>query len=302
VGGLLRERWGRLANSDLDMLGPPNTLFSLAAPELRLSQPAIRTTVSFRGLSLDVEALADGRMQPLPLPDARFGFRLPTRNVVNSGAIGNGAAAFRVSGTQQNIDWSAHFFAGLSRKPTFVPRFNAAGQPDHVDAVYSDIRQVGAELDTTVADWRLQGESFWRSGGMNVRGDKQNYGHVTAAAEYQRFGAWGGRYDVIPRIEVAVDTRKENADLPFGSSARAGIRIATRQMLPLQVETGYSFDWAFGGHAMVASVEKALAESPALRLGFKATLFSDSVKPSVLRVWNRDFELNTYIRIEVSHQ
>jgi hypothetical protein len=66
AAGLLREQWGRFANSALDALGPANTAFSLAGPERRLSQPTVRATAFLGGLSIDLYALTGGRRQPVP--------------------------------------------------------------------------------------------------------------------------------------------------------------------------------------------------------------------------------------------
>lgn len=301
AGGLLRERWGRFTNSDFDPLGPSNTVFSLVTPELRLSQPSLRATTSIKGLTVDVYGLAGGRLQPLPEKEDRFGFAVPTRNVVERGGMGDGAIAVRVSATQRGVDWSSHVFAGRSRRPTFVPRFLPSGQLAGVDAVYTEIHQAGGELDTTAGDWRVLGEGFIKDGALNVRGEEKTYGHAAAAVEYQRF-AFGSRYDVIPRLEFTADTRGDQAGLPFGSSVRIGARFATKQQLPLQIEAAYSHDWAFRAHGVIASAEKALAEAPALRLGFRVTRFSQGAKPSVLGIWSRDFDLYTYLRIEMSHQ
>ena len=50
----------------------------------------------------------------------------------------------------------------------------------------------------------------------------------------------------------------------------------------------------------MAAVEKALAESPTLNLGFRFTAFSAGRKPSVLDIWKDDLELFSYLRIELS--
>jgi hypothetical protein len=47
-------------------------------------------------------------------------------------------------------------------------------------------------------------------------------------------------------------------------------------------------------------VEKALAESPTLILGFRFSTFSAGAKPSVLDVWKKDVGLYSYVRIEMS--
>ena len=302
AGGLLRERWGRFTNSGLDVLGPVNTVFSMLRPEVRLSQPAIRTTVFAGGLSFDVYVLASGRLQPLPDVDRRFSLGVPSRNVIQRGAMGDQALAFRVSGTKSDIDWSAHMYVGRSRRPTFVPRFTAAAELTGIDAVYTEIRQFGGEIETTVADWRLVAEGFSREGAVNITGRKQAYGHVAAAAEYQRFGAFGRNYDIIPRFELTADSRGNQTDLPFASSVRMGTRIVQTGLLPVQIEAAYAYDWLLRGHGVISSVEKAVSESPMLRLGFRFTNVFDNTKPSLLNFWKRDLELSAYLRIEVSRQ
>jgi hypothetical protein len=300
AGGLLRERWGRFTDSPLDLLGPRNTPFSLVEPELRLSQPTIRTSLFFNQVSVDVYALAGWRKQPLPDDDGRFGFGVETRDVAHRGALGEHALAVRVSGTRLNLDWAVHAFGGLNRRPTFVPRFNADARLAAIDATYTEIVQAGGELETTRADWRFLAEGYGRRGGIDVTGRERSYGYAAAAAEYQRLGAFDGAYNLIPRVELMVDTRGDRADIPFGSAVRAGMRIAQTQRLPLQVEMGYAYDWAFRGHGVTASVEKALAESPTLNVGFRVTSFSTGAKPSVLDIWHDDLELHGFVRIGLS--
>lgn len=300
AAGLLRERWGRFTDSSLDPLGPANTPFSLVEPELRLSEPTIRASAFFDGLSVDVYALAGGRRQPLPESDGRFGFGVDTLDVEHRGGMGDLGVAVRVSSTELDLDWAAHVFGGLNRRPTYVPQFTPDAQLSAVDAVYTEILQIGGELETTRADWRFLAEGFGRRGGIDVTGQERTYGSVTAAAEYQRLGAFDGAYNVIPRFEIMIDTRGDRADIPFASGVRAAMRIAQTGLLPLQVDMAYSFDWAFRGHGVMAAVEKALAESPTLNLGFRFTAFSEGHKPSVLDIWHDDLELYGYVRIELS--
>ena len=300
AGGLLRERWGRFNDSPLDPLGPSNTPFSLVHPENRLSQPAIRATAFFEGVTLDVYTLAGERRQPLPDRDGRFGFGAPTRDVTDRGALGDQAIAVRASGTQRNVDWAAHVFGGLSRRPTFVPRFTPDARLGEINAVYTDLLQVGGELETTQADWRFLAEGFARRGALDVTGQDRSYGYVAVAAEYQRLGAFGGAYNVIPRFEFMADTRGDRVDIPFASAVRAGMRIAQTGLRPAQVDVLYAYDWAFRGHGFIGGVEKALAESPTLNIGFRFTSFSTGEKPSVLDIWRDDLEWFSYVRIGLS--
>jgi len=300
AAGMLREQWGRFANSALDALGPANTAFSLVGPERRLSQPTVRATAFLGGLSIDLYALTGGRRQPVPESDGRFGFGVPSREVAPRGSMGDQAVAVRVSASKVDVDWSAHVFAGRSRRPAFVPRFTAAAALAGVDAVYSQVLQVGGELETTRADWRFLSEGFVRRGAVDVLGRHRTYAGLSAAAEYQRLGAFDGAYNLIPRVEIIADTRGNAADIPFASSARAGLRVATARRLPAQLDVAYSHDWVFHGHGVTAAAEKALAESPTVNLGFRLTAFSGGRTRSVLDIWKDDLELYSYIRIEVS--
>lgn len=300
AGGLLREQWGRFPNSTIDALGPANTAFSLVAPERRLSQPTLRATAFLDGLSIDMYTLAGTRRQPLPESDGRFGFGVPSHDVTPPGRMGDASVAVRVSASKLDVDWSAHIFAGRSRRPAFVPQFTSRAGLTDVDAVYSQVLQMGADIETTRADWRFLSEGFIRRGDVDVLGRRRTYAAMAAAAEYQRLGAFAGSYNLIPRAEFLADTRGTAADIPFASSVRAGMRVASTQRLPTQVDVAYSLDWVFRGHGVMASVEKALGEAPTVTLGIRFTGFSGSHTPSVLDIWKDDLELYSYIRIEVS--
>jgi hypothetical protein len=256
--------------------------------------------VFFGEISVDLYGLIGHRAQPLPDNDGRLGFGVATADVSQPGNLGEQALAARVSGTGVSLDWSAHVFGGLNRRPTFVPRFTPGGEFGSVDAVYTEIVQIGGELETTRADWRFFGEGFIRTGAIDVTGQDRTYSYVAGAAEYQRLGAFDGAYNLIPRLEVMVDTRGDLADIPFASSVRAGMRVAQTQRLPLQTELAYAYDWAFQGYGAIASVEKALAESPVVNLGFRVTAFARGQKPSILDVWRDDLELYGFLRLEFS--
>ena len=214
AAGLLREQWGRFPNSTLDALGPVNTAFGLVAPERRLSQPTLRATAFLDGVSIDVYAMAGARRQPLPESDGRFGFGVPSRDVAPHGAMGDQSVAVRVSASKLDVDWSAHVFTGRSRRPTFVPQFTSSAALDSVDAIYNEVLQIGGDVETTRADWRFLSEGFLRRGGVDVLGRERTYGAMSAAAEYQRLGAFDGSYNLIPRVEFAADTPRDRGRHP----------------------------------------------------------------------------------------
>ena len=135
---------------------------------------------------------------------------------------------------------------------------------------------------------------------MDVTGEERTYGYVATAAEYQRLGAFDGAYNFIPRFELMIDTRGDRADIPFASAVRAGMRVATTSLRPMQLEVGYAYDWAFHGYGVFTAIEKTLAETPTVNVGFRFTTFSAGSTPSILDVWKDDRELFAFVRIEVS--
>lgn len=299
AGGLLRESWGRLPRSEMDMLGAENTPFTLVVPEQRLSQPAVRTTLLLPSVSIDTYVMVGLRARPIPSSGSRLGFALPTRNVFSRAKLDDQAVAVRLSSATSAIEWGAHVFKGLNRRPTFVPQVGTTGI-EGVDALYTDVLQVGGDLETVVGDWRLMAEGYRRSGAVDIAGRQRTVGYVTAAAEYQRFGLFGGTFDVFPRVQLTADSRGERADLPFASSIRAGVRLARMQPRHTQVETGYVYDWHLGGHGFSASAETRLFEGPTLTIGARVTAFHSGSTPTVLDVWARDLELLSYVRLEIA--
>ena len=257
-------------------LGPANTPFSLVDPERRLSQPTVRATAFLeRRHGRRLRARGE-RRQPLPESDGRFGFGVPTHDVALRGGLGDQALAVRVSGTQVDVDWAAHVFGGLSRRPTFVPRFTADAGLAGVDAIYTRSLQVGGELETTRADWRFLGRrvrprAARRRDGpgadLRLRGGG---GRIPAPRRVQRRLQRHSRASSSwPTPEATAPTSRSRPSL------RAGMRIARHgSCLPAQVDVAYSLDWVFRGHGVMASVEKALAESPTMNLGFRFTAFS----------------------------
>ena len=287
-------------NSALDVLGPSNTPFSLVEPETALESADDQGHGVFRShVGRRVRA---GRRTPAAASGERWPLRLRRRDARRRprGAMGDPRSRFASRAPSSTLDWCAHVFGGLSRRPTFVPRFTPDVGLAAVDAVYTEILQVGGELETTRADWRFFAEGFGRRGAVDVTGRERTYGYVAAAAEYQRLGAFGGRYNFIPRFEFMADTRGDRADIPFARRCSAGMRVARTGRLPLQLEMGYSYDWVFRGHGVMASVEKAAGRITNVESRIPVHGFPRGTKPSVLDIWEDDLELNSYVRIELS--
>ena len=134
-----------------------------------------------------------------------------------------------------------------------------------------------------------------------MTGRERTYGYIAAAAEYQRLGAFDGAYNLIPRFELMADTRGDRADIPFASvAARRHADRARRSASPCRSTWPTPTTGPSAATAVMASVEKALAESPTVNLGFRFTAFSAGRKPSVLDIWKDDLELYSYVRIELS--
>ena len=101
------------------------------------------------------------------------------------------------------------------------PAFTADARLAGVDAVYTEILQVGGEAGDDARGLALPRRGLRPP--RRARRDRTRTGPTAMsprAAEYQRLGAFGGAYNLIPRFEFMADTRGDRADIPF-ASARA---------------------------------------------------------------------------------
>ena len=112
-----------------------------------------------RRLSVDMYALAGRRRQPLPDSEGRFGFGVPRVTSPHAAAW-----AIRRSRCASRAPSRRRLGRTCLRRPQPPADIRAALQPERgtggVDAIYTEMLQVGGELETTRADWRLMAEGF----------------------------------------------------------------------------------------------------------------------------------------------
>ncbi len=285
--GLLQERWGRTAGSRLDMLTAENFVFGLARKLRPISQPGFIISRQLGGMfALKIAGLVGARHSPFPDLTARRSFRLPTRVRTDTGTLAHGALAARLSGFLGPIDWTVHGFAGEARDPTFV-LLAEDGSPV-VEAVYDDVRQLSLELETSVRDWRIWIEGFYRVDGRDSRGTRVDYGHVAAAAEYQYFAAFDGALDVIVELRALFDGRRDLVDQPFGNAVSLGVLTRGTRAQPFSAELTALVDTMTGGTGYRLAIEKQMNESPYLAIEFYLEGFGEGRHGGVLDVLERD--------------
>ena len=164
AGGLLRERWGRFANSQLDTLGPMNTLFSLVEPEQRLSQAddqndGILRCHLGRCLCARGPARATRSRDRRPVRVRRPG--TGRRRARPHGRSGGGGSGLRYA--RPRLTGAHTFSAASAAGQRSCPRFGPNAELAAVDGISTEILQIGGELETTRADWRFSPRAFHAS-------------------------------------------------------------------------------------------------------------------------------------------
>ena len=290
---------GPLPDSPLDPLGPANTPFSLVDPEIRLSQPTIRqrrSSTACRSTSTRSIGRPRGSRCPRATAASALGRR---RTTCGGGRLGDPGAGGPCLRERARRSTGPSCLRRAQPPADLRPAFHA-GATGGVDAVYTEVLQIGGEARDDAGGLALFAEGFGRRGALDVTGRERTYGYVAAAAEYQRLGAFGGAYNLIPRFEFMADTRGDRADIPFASVGRAGMRIATTQLLPVQVDVGLFSRLGVSRPRRHGAVEKALAESPTVNIGLPVHGLLRGAKRSILDIWKDDLELLRLPSVELS--
>ena len=233
-------------------------------PEHRLSQPTIRATAFFER-RLGRRVRAHGHRAPAA-PRQRRPLRLRRRDsrrrwIAAAWATRRSPCASRApqpTSTGRRMSSAASAGGRRSCRGSRPTRGSAA-----IDAVYTEILQVGGELETTRADWRFFAEGFGRRGArrrdragtdLRLRGRRRRIpapGRVRrrATTSFRGSSSWPTRAGTAPTFRSPPRCAPACGSRRPGSSPRRS-RSATSTTGP-SAATGSS-----------ASVEKTLAESP----------------------------------------
>lgn len=289
--GLLREEWGQPDATRLNMLVSPNLTFGAVTVLDPVAQPGARLSFDLPDRTvLDVVVLSSIRTSPFPQFNERGGFGLPSTRVIEEGNLNKGAAALRLSGASSALDWGLHVFHGLSRAPTFV-----LSSPTTIDLVHSTYSQLGFELEAAPQDWRVWSEGFWRQNGLNVFGQKVDFGHISLGAEYQYFAAFDGALDVIAGLELRRDTRGLRVDQPFQNGAAFGLTIIQNEFQGWQLDYSYLYDNGNKGQGYILGITKQLSETPAAEFNLSFSRFNAGQLGTVLDAFERDTRISASI-------
>ncbi len=199
----------------LDALGPANTrvLARRRRSGASVSPPSARRRSSTACRSTSTRWPA-GRRQPLPESDGRFGFGVPSRRRRTTRQHGRRGGGRRVSRRASSTSTGARTSSPDAAAGRPSSRASPPGGTDGVDAVYSQVLQVGGELETTRADWRFLSEGFIRRGDVDVLGRRRTTAAWRPPPNTSGSAPSTGAYNLIPRVEFIADTQRHRRGHP----------------------------------------------------------------------------------------
>lgn len=185
-------------------------------------------------------------------------------------------------------DVGLSYFDGTNRDPEFVFATDENATPTLIP-FYSQIRQVGVDVQATLESWLLKFE------GINRNGFGETYVAATAGLEYTFFGVMDGRADLGVVAEYLYDDRGERAATPFEDDLFLGLRLAFTDAQSTEALFGFIVDTDTGG--LFTSLEASRRLGNQYRLSIEARQFSglDEADPA------RAFANDDFLQLELKY-
>ncbi len=298
--GLLRQTFGRNANSQLDILNTRNTIFSLLSPEEKLGQPMIKIDHQYKSLFLEAYGLVGLRKQPVPEQERRFSLPGIFSERVRRGRFGDQAIAARLGSGGEDLDIVAHVFHGMSRIPGFSLIRGPQDIPVGFQANYDQVTQLGLELETTIGSNRIWSEGFYRWGFRDIDGRKRNFAEYNIGIEHQAFNFMNSGLNVFLTLQADIDNRMKKVNRPYATALRPSLQILTESTLPWKIESEYLHDLVFGNPGLFVRIEKTIQEDPSLKVAVEFMDVSKGFDDNIITDnFRKDLTLAFRIRLEV---
>lgn len=117
-----------------------------------------------------------------------------------------------------DVDIGLHYFTGTNRDPLFSPKLNSDGSVTLLP-YYELMDQVGLDLQLTKGGW------LWKLEALARETDSDRYSAMVGGFEYTLYGLGGTPMDLGLLAEVHLDSRGENAPVPFNRDIFVGGRL-----------------------------------------------------------------------------
>lgn len=181
--------------------------------------------------------------------------------------------ALRYSHSIGAVDFGLSGFAGTSRKPSFLPN-----RPDATALVpyYSQIRQVGLDLQVTLESSLLKLEAIRRKGSRNFNSVEEDYSAYTIGGEYTFYSVFDSDSDITVLGEWNYDSRGERSTEDLEHDVFAGFRWAMNDSQDTELVFGYVGDTHYDTSIVTAEFNRRLSDSISLEADIFSVMDADA--------------------------
>ncbi len=284
--GLGRVFWGATEFVHLvDIINQTDQIEALDGEE-KLGQPMIHLTVPRDWGVIEAFALPWFRERTFPGVYGRFRTPVPVdtdQTIYESGAEQhNTDLAIRYSTTLGVTDLGLYYFNGTARDPVLLFAQNPSTGPTFYP-YYEQIGQTGLDLQMSVGEWLLKGESYYRVG------QSRSYAAVTFGFEYTLVGIADTMMDLGLIGEYVFDDR-DDGWLPtiYDNDVMTGLRLVLNDMDDTTFLLGLIRDIHTGSSIVAVEASRRIGES--IRINLDASFFTNmDIQDPAISLANDDF-------------
>ncbi len=184
--------------------------------------------------------------------------------------------AMRYSHSIGLVDFGVNGFSGTSRKPFLKPDppFKLDQDPPQLPTsllpYYSQIRQIGLDLQVTLESSLLKFEGIRRSGALNKDGVEEDYSAYTIGGEYTFYSVFGSNSDVTALGEWIYDSRGPRSTEDLEHDVFLGMRWALNDTQDTEFVVGYVADTKYNTATVSAEFNRRISD----RYSLETQLFS----------------------------
>lgn len=187
----------------------------------KIGQPMINMKRYFDTSELNLFILpATNNIYPTSKVRSQLALDIDSANTFANGASKNNTGmALRWSGYVDEYDYGFSYYQGNTKDPALVV---TSGQ---LKPKYSEITQLGFDIQATFGDILYKGEVIYRDNQYNYDGNIDDYTNYIVGLEHNNYGVFSQNWDLANIVEYAYDTRGSKSHHGYQNDLFLGARL-----------------------------------------------------------------------------
>lgn len=187
----------------------------------KIGQPMINMKRYFDTSELNLFILpATNNTYPTSKVRSQLALNIDSANTFANGASKNNMGmAMRWSGYVDEYDYGFSYYQGNTKDPALVA---TSGQ---LKPKYSEITQLGFDIQATFGDVLYKGEMIYRDNQYNYDGNIDDYTNYIVGLEHNSYGVFSQNWDLASIVEYAYDTRGSKSHHGYQNDLFLGARL-----------------------------------------------------------------------------